>query len=181
MILKTIFSFLILAFVPVPGLADDGKLWPTMLESLGDCVTPRISAPSNAAQEKASKASCERHNAGDQEKIAACIENSRMETVDFFTDRCAEKDGVYYISLDGTDYTLNRVAPSEESPVMYAGKFSGEGVEVEIKSGKLLSREMTPPEEGDPAEVMSEEYAVDVTVSKDGQTRKIEGVFWQGR
>ena len=158
--------------------AQSEKLQPTMLFSLGDCVTPRISAPYNPAQEKANQHSCETHNQNAPDKIKTCIENSRMETVDFFTDRCEETEGVAYISLNGVDYTLKRLTP----PVpVYAGKYQGEGITVEVKAGKLLTREMSPPEEGDPADIISEEYEALVLVTKDNRTTEIQGVYWQGR
>lgn len=137
----------------LPGMAFAGeKLSPTMLQSVGDCVTPRISAQSGKTQEE----------------------------VDFFTDRCGETEGVAYISLNGRDYTLRRVTPPAAGPVPYEGGYEGEGLTVEVKAGKLLKREFTPEEEGDPAEVMSEEYAVTVIVSKDGASQSITGTYWQG-
>ena len=158
--------------------AGDETLWPTMLRSLGDCVTPRISAPYNQAQEKANEIYCRTHNQNDPEKIKTCLENSRMETVDFFTDRCGETDGVYYISLNGIDYTLKRLTPPAN---LYAGKYQGDGISVVVKPGKLLSQEMTHTEEDSPAEIISEEYEARVLVTKGAHTTEIKGVFWQGR
>lgn len=160
--------------------AADDRLWPTSLQSLGDCVTPRISAPHNRMQDKVDHKYCTENNAGDAQKIKTCLENSATRAdVEFFTDRCGETEGVYYISLNGTEYTLRRVSKADGA-VPYAGKFAGESLEVDVIPGKLLKREFTPPEEGNPREIMSEEYAVTVNVSKGRQRGKIQGVFWQG-
>lgn len=160
--------------------AADDRLWPTSLQSLGDCVTPRISAPHNPMQDKVNHKYCTENNVGDAQKIKTCLENSATRAdVEFFTDRCGEAEGVYYISLNGTDYTLQRVSKADGA-VPYAGKFKGEGLEIDVIPGKLLKRELASPEEGDPQEISSEEYAVTVKVTKAAHSEIIEGVFWQG-
>lgn len=137
----------------LPGIAFAGeKLSPTMLQSMGDCVTPRISAQPDKTQEQ----------------------------VDFFADRCGEIEGIAYISLDGRDYTLRRISPPAIGPVPYEGRYEGEGLIVEIKAGKLLKREFMPEEEGNPSEVMSEEYAVTVIVTKEDKSRSLSGIYWHG-
>ena len=160
--------------------AGDEKLWPTALKSLGDCVTARISAPRNPMQDKVDENFCRENNAGDAQKIQACIGNAgSMMEVDFFTDRCGEREGVFYISLNGTEYTLNRIG-EPEGPFSYAGKFASENLVVEIKSGKLLSREFMSSEEGDPRDIKSEAYEVILNITKAGRTEKMQGVFWRG-
>lgn len=168
-------------FLACPAAAAEARFSPTMLHSLGDCVTPRISAPAGAAQDRANQEYCTENNQGEPEKIKICLSNSKMETVDFFTDRCGENEGVFYISLNGNEYTLHRAGAAPASPVPYAGHFEGEGVSIKVEAGELLTQEMTHAEEGMPSEIISEEYAVTVTVTKDGHTEKIRGVFWQGR
>jgi hypothetical protein len=178
---RRFFLILLMLLSSSAAWAEDEKLWPTMLKSLGDCVTPRISAARNPMQDGLDREYCEKNNEGDVAKIKTCIENSASNTqVDFFTDRCAETEGVFYISLNGRDYTLRRVGENL-SGTAYAGKYIGAGMTVEVVPGKLLSREFTPPEEGEPREIISEEYAVTVKITRSGRTDKIDGVFWQGR
>lgn len=165
---------LLFALGIAPALGAE-RLFPTDIQSLGDCVTPRITAPTNPLQARIDKAYCTENNAGDDENLQRCLDNTAARSeVTFFHDSCGSDTGPFVMSLGGIEYTL-RKRESARGRVPVAGAYEGDGLQVTIAAGRLLRRSELSIEEGG-----DEEHEVFVTVRKDGSSHRIRGVFRHG-
>lgn len=162
-------------------LADDEKLWPTDLYT-GECVSATIYAPRSPAQQKIDNEYCNQGlNQGNPEKISICLKNARGKSSSFFTDRCGSEEGRFFISLNGVEYKLRLIEKARSSPVDFAGRYEGQGLEVQVKSGRLLRRTYLPDSPPGKKELASVEFRVLVVVKKGSRTERIPGVFLERR
>jgi hypothetical protein len=152
------------------------SLVPTDLRYVGDCVSPRILAPTNGVQSRMDRDYCVSGNLGNPEKIQNCLRNvaSRKE-VTFFWDTCGSEEGPFQISLGGKEYTLRKVKRLDARNVPVAGIYEAQGLRVVIEPGRLLRRSQLSLEDGG-----DEEYAVLVTAQQGSSVNRIHGVFWHG-
>lgn len=169
----------VIALLLVPGIFPAHaaeSLLPTDIHALGDCVTPRITAPTHALQARIDRAYCTDNNAGDADNLQRCLRNTATRSeVTFFHDSCGSDTGPFVISLGGNEYTLAKTGTTEGS-VPVAGTYEGSGLRVTIEPGRRLRRSDISIDEGG-----DEEYEVLVIVEKGAATQRIRGVFWRGR
>lgn len=101
-----------------------------------------------------------------------CMHNSASaESVRFFTDRCnAESEGAF-VSINGRSHRVWRTHRQPHQQVSYAGTYAGGDVTVRIKPRRLVERLY----EG--SEPVGVRYAVDVFITKGGETVMIEGIY----
>ena len=172
-----IFSIFLIMLSSPAGAAE--KLWPTDLQSHGDCLADRITAPRNEAQDRADHIYCTENNQGFPDKIQICLDNAlATPEVVFFSDICRED---FYISLNGIEYTLQRVTTAPKSPISFAGTYKGDGLFVTITAGKLLSKSDENPDESEPGDgFIFGEFEAFVTITRDGKTQTIPGIFSHG-
>ncbi len=135
----------------------------------GDCVADRIQTRKTAYNMAADRQYCVNGNAGNSEKIKTCLTNSSYnEHVVFFTNRCSDE---YYLGLNGTEYTLKRLANRNKYYTPLIGSFYGKGLKVEVKGIRLSRKEY---EEGS-KDVLSGTYDVLITVHKGKVVKKFNG------
>ena len=149
-------------------------LTPTDLKSAGDCVSPRILAPTSRLQSRLDRQYCVDGNAGDAEAMQACLRYvARKSQVTFFWDNCSSPDGPFFFSIGGREYTLKKTAGSGDRHVPVAGLYEADGLSVSIRPGRLLRRSRCSGEG-----VGDEEFEVAIVIRRGGDSFTSRGVYW---
>lgn len=163
------------------GAAHAAAPVPTDINT-GDCVAAYLAAPKGDTAHRIDLQYCTENNA-DAAARDTCLRNLRaVPEVRFFTDRCGESQGSFFLGIDGSEHSLLRVGPGPEDGMPFAGRFAGNGVQMSIRTGALLLRELdedAPP--GETPDVLREQYAVEVTIERAGERTEIDAVYHGGR
>jgi len=123
--------------------ASPQTLWPTDLDSTGDCLSDTLSAPMNIKQTQVDKTYCTDRNKGNAEAIQNCIQNSALKTeVIFFTDKCgSEGENVAFLSVNGKEYRVQRHTTPTNPPAYFTGTYEGDGAKIAIQKGIIIPDE----------------------------------------